>query len=205
MPIAAVLLAAIGAFLIKEVVSGRSTSTIKDAKSFGSAVLNFDMASAASVLTDTSSTAPASVGSADAGAASDWSGPPSNNGEKVLLEAQTLGTAAKGYQIGGTGPDYYDCSGLVWKALKETGIYNGSRFTTASFDHIASQFATKVTSPQVGDIANSASHGHMGIVNGSDSFYSAMNPDAGIGSAPLSQFHDSKGEQITDWLYWRVK
>lgn len=111
---------------------------------------------------------------------------------ELLSEARKLGSSASGYRIGATGPDYYDCSGLVWRALRNQGIYTGSRFTTQTFPGIASQFATEVASPTVGDIVvwpkGNGPYGHMGIVSGPDSFYSARSRRSGIGEGSISGF-----------------
>lgn len=207
MPIAGVVLLAIGAFLLKEVVTGRATSVVSDAKAFGAGVVNFDMNAAASALVNTSASSSGAAGVGSASAASGlalFTGPPSTTGESLLVAAQSLGSAAKGYRLGGVGPDYYDCSGLVWAACRKIGVYNGPRFTTGTFDPVASQFAKRVPNPQPGDIINWVSAGHMGIYMGPDEFYSAMNPSAGIGPAAISTFHDHNGNLIGDGEYWRL-
>lgn len=107
------------------------------------------------------------------------------------LAARTvlLGSQAKGYRWTATGPDYYDCSGLIWRACKDLGIYTGPRFTTATIG-LLSAFA-KVSSPQVNDIVCWTGH-HMGVVTGPDKMYSARNPRAGIGYSSISGFSKSK-------------
>ena len=107
----------------------------------------------------------------------------------LLAAAMYLGSRAKGYRFGWTGPDFYDCSGLVWRALMQTKLYNGPRFTTFNFGSVKG-FA-KVTDGkyQVNDVVVWPTH-HMGIVAGADQFYSARNPRIGIGTSKISTWGD---------------
>jgi cell wall-associated NlpC family hydrolase len=95
------------------------------------------------------------------------------------------GKAAKGYKWTRTGPDYYDCSGLMWRACQDVGAYNGPRFVTAN---VASLKAFKrVTEPAVNDLVVWIGH-HMGVVTGPDQFYSARSIKSGIGYAAIKGF-----------------
>jgi cell wall-associated NlpC family hydrolase len=91
----------------------------------------------------------------------------------------------------------YDCSGLVWAALKSLGIYSGPRFTASSFPGIAGKFAVKISKEdaQAGDIVRWPNH--MGVVTGTDRYYSALNPKAGIKEDAI---HNHRGTPT----YWRV-
>lgn len=113
--------------------------------------------------------------------------PTSGDGAALLAEAKALGSKASGYRLGRTGPDYYDCSALVWRAAKTLGIYTGPRFTTATFPAIAGKFTVRVTDPATGDIVWWP--GHMGIVDGEGTFYSALNRRSGIKTIPISGIH----------------
>jgi len=111
---------------------------------------------------------------------------PGQSGNAVLTEMHRLAQAANNtYVYGATGPNGYDCSGLVWRALKNIGIYTGSRFTTSTFPLAARSFAKSVDSPEVGDIVL-WSFKHMGVVSGKDKFYSARNRKYGIGESSIS-------------------
>lgn len=92
---------------------------------------------------------------------------------------------AKGahYQWGGTGPTGYDCSGLMWRACQNAGVYTGSRFTTATIP-LNNQFR-EVTDPQNDDLVVWIGR-HMGVVIGKDQFYSARNYQSGIGVSSIS-------------------
>lgn len=123
------------------------------------------------------------------------------SGGSVLKTALQLGGSAKGYRLGATGPDFYDCSGLVWQALRMNG-YNGPRFATANFPP-ASGF-TKVDQPVTGDIAlwrpNPRTGGHMGIVTDPNNVYSALSPESGIKTLSIDSLNKSKGYNAS---YWR--
>jgi hypothetical protein len=100
----------------------------------------------------------------------------------------TLGSSAKGYRLGATGPDWYDCSGLVYRAVQKFG-YKGSRFTTD--DVMSKQGFKKIPKEQAttGDIVLWPNH-HMGVINdpAAGTFYSARNPRSGIGIAKIKGF-----------------
>lgn len=115
-----------------------------------------------------------------------------------IAEAKKLGSVAKGYSWGRTGPDYYDCSGLMWRALKNLGVYKGIRFTSHTFAALSSTFASQVKNPAPGDIVLWVNH-HMGVVTGTDSFYSARSLKSGIGESKISTFRGSAP------IYYRLK
>ena len=119
-------------------------------------------------------------GSASPGAAGGSAG-----GSALLATMQQLGNG-KPYVWGATGPNGYDCSGLVWAAMKQLGIYTGPRFTTHTFVSALGSKVTPVsgTDGQVGDVILWASH--IGVVDGPGTMYSALSPSNGIRSAPFS-------------------
>jgi cell wall-associated NlpC family hydrolase len=78
-------------------------------------------------------------------------------------------------QAARTGPNSYDCSGLVWRAGNNLGLWpkGTTAFNTASFiTHISEFGLTKVSTPQAGDIVWWL--GHMGCVVNSTTLFSAM-------------------------------
>jgi cell wall-associated NlpC family hydrolase len=119
---------------------------------------------------------------------------PANN-VTILREAVNLGEAAKGYKFGASGPDYYDCSGLVWRACQKVG-FTGGRFTTftirgnKSFQQLADP-SLGVSQVTLGDLVVWPRH-HMGIVSGKGRFYSARNPRSGIGEASIDGFRGNE-------------
>jgi cell wall-associated NlpC family hydrolase len=118
-------------------------------------------------------------------------------GNSIGLAAILLGTKAKGYRFGATGPDYYDCSGLMWRAAQTVG-YKGRRFTTFDIGSIK-QFK-KISPPNaqgpgliragINDIVVWPTH-HMGVVTGPNRFYSARSRKSGISETSISGFRNS--------------
>lgn len=110
-----------------------------------------------------------------------------NRGLALLAEMKRLGGSAKGYGWGKTGPDYYDCSGLLWKAGQNLQIWNVPRFTTGTFIAFATVSPTlkEVTTPAAGDIAWWP--GHMGVLeDAGTTLFSALSSSSGIKDAPVT-------------------
>lgn len=119
--------------------------------------------------------------------------------KSLALAAYMLGRKAKGYRFTATGPDYYDCSGLMYRAAQKIG-YKGGRFTTftigtnKAFREVQ---APNVQGPGVGgtvgagidDLVVWPTH-HMGVITGPDQFYSARSVKSGIGFAKISTFRN---------------
>jgi cell wall-associated NlpC family hydrolase len=120
----------------------------------------------------------------------DGIGEAANQISGIAVAAIILGSKAKGYRWASTGPDYYDCSGLMWRACQGVG-YKGSRFSTASIG--GRKEFKKVASPSVNDIVlwtagRGGVTGHMGVVTGPNRFYSARSLKSGIGESGISSF-----------------
>ena len=122
-----------------------------------------------------------------------------------LLSAMHQLGDGKPYSFGASGPNSYDCSGLVWKALGAIGVYSGVRFTSLTFPAQSGSFASPVTAPQVGDIVRWYNYlratGHLGVVDGPDSMFSALSPASGIKSLSISGMTAAKGAPT----YYRLK
>jgi len=107
------------------------------------------------------------------------------------------GQAAKGYRWAATGPDYYDCSGLMWRSAQDCG-FKGARFTTATV-RFAKQmieipapgtmgpFVGNVTAATVNDLIVWTA-GHMGVITKPGYFYSARSVHSGIGESKIEGF-----------------
>lgn len=184
--------------MIRQVAIGRAPETADDARDFFAAVFSGDLEAARTVAKQRGT----NVGDVTGAGSALGSAVGSVTGSTALLsEAMRIGSAAKGYRLGSTGPDYFDCSGLVWRAMMNVGMRH-PRFTTASFTLVVPE-AKRVDSPQVGDIVNWAGK-HMGIVSGPDRFYSALSPDSGITDAPISTTRVGKPAVIDTPKYYRV-
>lgn len=109
----------------------------------------------------------------------------------ILREAVNLGQAAQGYRFGASGPTYYDCSGLMWRACQKAG-YTGGRFTTftikgnKSFTQIGDP-SLGVSQVTLGDLVVWPTH-HMGVVSAPGRFYSARSVKSGISQADIAGF-----------------
>lgn len=169
-----------GALLIRQVLVGRIQSTPTDTRDFVLAALQADMGTLGEVLSRRGENVTDSVGSEVATSAESVT--PASG---LAAEMVRLGSAAKGYVWGATGPDNYDCSGLVWKAVSNLGMYNGPRFTTSTFRMTTSSWCQPVKSPSTGDIVIWPGH-HMGVVVGPDKMYSARDTARGIGYSTIS-------------------
>jgi cell wall-associated NlpC family hydrolase len=109
----------------------------------------------------------------------------------VALWAIKLGESAKGYRFGATGPEYYDCSGLMWRACQKAG-FKGVRFTTSTIQ--LSKAFVRLGGPEMG--VSTVTTGdivvwpgqHMGVVTTPGRFYSARSVASGIGEANISGF-----------------
>ena len=107
--------------------------------------------------------------------------------QQFVATARQLGAAGNVYVLGATGPNAYDCSGLVFRTLVNLGLYSGQRFSTRNFIACSSHIAFPVSSPAVGDIVLWVA-AHIGIVTGPDTFYSAYSPARGILDTSISRF-----------------
>lgn len=166
-------------FVGHEAVKGRGLVDLaQDSADLLVAVVSGDTARATAVLARDGSTSLNNVSSTG-----DVAAESSVTGSALLATAHRLGDG-KRYVLGAVGPDAYDCSGLVWRSLRELG-YPGPRFTSRTLGQASATFATRVETPAVGDIVLWPSH-HVGIIDGPDSTFSALNPRRGIGSNKTS-------------------
>lgn len=188
--------------LIRQVSKGRVMNLGEDLSDMFIAVASGDNKGFADVLSRSGEAATSTTVSADTSSGTltyYGKGNPANGAPKgtpaanviILREAVNLGEAAKGYRFAATGPDYYDCSGLMWRACQKAG-YTGARFTTATIG-LSKQFQ-RLASPDlgvsqvtVGDIVVWPGH-HMGVVESSGKFYSARSLKTGIGTSEIAGF-----------------
>lgn len=109
--------------------------------------------------------------------------------KKFIEEAMKLSKRAN-YKYSGLGPNYYDCSGLVYEALKHIGVTLSGSTTVPEYNSTHSVSWGKAVH---GDLAfwGAGGSGHVGIVtstNGNGRMWNAENPTDGIKSAPIKGF-----------------
>lgn len=113
-------------------------------------------------------------------------------GAEVAQEAQQLGHAAKGYSENLSlrlGPDYYDCSGLVYATYTKLGETGVPLVSETQWNWVQRIPRSQL---QPGDLVfaqfpgDNASPGHVGIYVGNNQVYSAEDPAQGIGYSSLS-------------------
>jgi cell wall-associated NlpC family hydrolase len=186
-------------FVFRAVSKGRITNLPEDLSDGFLALLRGDTTELTSVLARTGDSATPDQGALTPEESEAWQGAGKAGGDAIGAiaaesnalagTAMRLGRAAKGYRFGATGPDYYDCSGLMWRACQKLG-YKGARFTTFTIQGRKEfQPVTGRTDKalRIGDIVVWPRH-HMGVVTGPDRFYSARNPRSGISEASISGF-----------------
>lgn len=178
------------ALVIRAVAKGRVMELPGDLGDMlhGALVGDFEAVREAAGRTGEGLTAPAVEGGGELAAAASTAA--AGKGAALLAEARRLGDG-KPYVWGGTfaAGRGGDCSGLVWRAMKNLKLYSGPRFTTFTFPAAAKSFAVVVTDPRPGDIAvwqRGGVKGHMGIVSGPGRFYSALSRRSGVKDAPIS-------------------
>lgn len=194
-----------GALLIQRIAAGRAKDIPTDSRDFFTAFLNADSEGIGEVLqrrgenvSAASDFGEVATGGLTTGAA-ETSLALSNS--EFANEVVKLGQNATAYRWGATGPDYYDCSGLIWRAARNVGAYTGGRFTTSTFHAASDGWAERVSSPNTGDIVLWPGK-HIGIYVGSDKMYSARSVAKGIGYSTISGDTGYFGQAPE---YWRVK
>lgn len=109
--------------------------------------------------------------------------------EGGLLGAVEKYGKGKPYVWGASGPDAFDCSGLVMYALQKAFGKSFPHYSGAQYNA-----TTPVSNPQPGDLVFFGAGGanHVGIYAGGDNYYSAQSPSASpnIGMGKISAVHE---------------
>ncbi|HEY3336376.1 MAG TPA: NlpC/P60 family protein [Candidatus Limnocylindrales bacterium] len=107
------------------------------------------------------------------------------------------------YVAGGTGPDAFDCSGLVRYAYKQAGVggeLGGGHSASAMLAWGRSMGLTSRTNGRVGDVVIYGDGSHAGIYIGNGKIVSALNPSQGIRVTGLYAL----GAPFTAFIHTRI-
>ncbi|HEU0244646.1 MAG TPA: NlpC/P60 family protein [Candidatus Limnocylindrales bacterium] len=107
------------------------------------------------------------------------------------------------YVAGGTGPDTFDCSGLVRYAYNQAGVggaLGGGHSASAMLAWGRSMGLTSRTNGRVGDVVIYGDGSHAGIYIGGGRIVSALNPSQGIRVTGLYAL----GAPFTAFIHTRI-
>jgi cell wall-associated NlpC family hydrolase len=129
-----------------------------------------------------------STGSGGAGSSSGSASPvlpiPSMTGLTALGWASTQ--MGKPYRWGGTGPNSWDCSGLVQWSFRQAGV----RLPRTTWQQAKAGLPVPLEALAPGDIVVVNRDGsHVGIYTGFGQLFNAYGNGVPVGMAPLSKFH----------------
>ena len=106
--------------------------------------------------------------------------PQQSLGERAVAAARTkLGS---GYRTGGTGPDAFDCSGLVQWAYGQAG----RQIPRTSYQQLAAGTPVPLNQLQPGDVVSFYGGGHSALYAGDGMVIHAATYDQGVELAPMS-------------------
>lgn len=112
----------------------------------------------------------------------------------VIAIRYAAAQAGKSYLWGGTGPDEFDCSGLVMMAYQSAGVSipRTSEYQWDELPHVTSYLpGDLVFFP--GDDGSWDSPGHVGLVTGPNTMIQAYAPGTPIGTYPFGTGNALKG------------
>lgn len=181
---------------MRQVMVGRATETPSDLKDLTLALLSGDMNAVGEIAGRRGENVTTGISGGSIPVVTSGSG----TGELSSM-MRSLASKARGYRLGSTGPDYYDCSGLVWVAMRELGIFDGPRFTTHVFASVAASQGWEVLDGPEPDAVICWRAKHMGVSLGGDRMFSARSAAKGIGESSVSGDSGYFGMQP---IYYRV-
>ncbi|MEV4191263.1 NlpC/P60 family protein [Streptomyces toxytricini] len=114
-------------------------------------------------------------------------GPPVKGGATAVAFARAQ--LGKPYTWGGTGPNGFDCSGLVMRAWQEAGV----QLPRTTWDQVRAGEATTRARLVPGDLVITRSGGHVQLYIGDGKVIHAPSPGRTITAAPLAVASDVVG------------
>jgi peptidoglycan DL-endopeptidase CwlO len=124
---------------------------------------------------------PASV--AKTRSSNSWSGSSASSGVRSRIVSIALAQRGDRYVSGGTGPDTFDCSGLVRYAYAQAGVsgkLGGGHSASAMLAWGRANGLTSRSGGRPGDVVIYGNGSHAGIYLGNGKIVSALNPSQGI-------------------------
>lgn len=193
-------LIALSIFLYWEGFKGRAlTDVFQDMKDITRSLVSLDFdgvteaASRSGTLTDDDSEIAKTTSRVGKGSAT---------ADAIVKRSKELGSRAIGYRLGASGPGFYDCSGLIYRAMKDVGYYDGPRFATYTFRALLRNKIEEVDAIRRGDIL--LWNGHMGIAESPDTMYHAASVKSGIRSDSISVMKNALRSKYGEMRVYRL-
>jgi peptidoglycan DL-endopeptidase CwlO len=140
---------------------------------------------------------------AKAKSSSSWSGSSASSGVRSRIVQIALAQIGDRYVSGGTGPNSFDCSGLVRYAYAQAGVsgkLGGGHSASAMLAWGRSKGLTSRSGGRPGDVAIYGNGSHAAIYLGNGKIVSALNPSQGIRITGLNAL----GASFTTFIHTRI-
>jgi cell wall-associated NlpC family hydrolase len=116
---------------------------------------------------------------------------------RVQAMCIALSKIGKPYVYGATGPNSFDCSGLVLYSFKAAGVGGVARSTYAQYDMYKTAAWRRVSSPSLGDLVfltvQGKAYAHVGIYIGNGYVVHAPYPGKGVRKEAMSTIGPRSG------------
>ena len=132
-----------------------------------------------------------------------WSGSSASSGVRSRIVSIALAQRGDRYVSGGTGPDSFDCSGLVRYAYQQAGVsgkLGGGHSASAMLAWGRANGLTSRSGGRPGDVAIYGNGSHAAIYLGNGKIVSALNPSQGIRVTGLNAL----GASFTTFIHTRI-
>ena len=132
-----------------------------------------------------------------------WSGSSASSGARARIVSIALAQRGDRYVSGGTGPNSFDCSGLVRYAYAQAGVsgkLGGGHSASAMLAWGRANGLTSRSGGRPGDVAIYGNGSHAAIYLGNGKIVSALNPSQGIRVTGLNAL----GASFTTFIHTRI-